>query len=163
MHARTLRDGLSIALTNHGWRRLQGANVRDVTRQSQRGDTDGRRKGQLPRLQAFPALARPVVRKGSAGGATTGFLLNGEIFDPRAHGIAAHKPRIIGLQQFARRSPIRHSRIEPNPRAIWIKDARRSRTAEVTTGPKPLPGEPDSGENSARENKLVTPRQADPF
>jgi hypothetical protein len=31
------------------------------------------------------------------------------------------------------------------------------------TGAEPLPGEPASGENSALENKLVTPRQADPF
>jgi hypothetical protein len=41
--------------------------------------TDGRRKGQFPRFQAFPALARAVVRKRFAGGATTGFLINLEI------------------------------------------------------------------------------------
>jgi hypothetical protein len=31
------------------------------------------------------------------------------------------------------------------------------------TGAESFPGEPASGENSAPENRLVTPRQADPF
>lgn len=47
----------------------------------------------------------------------------------------------------------------PHSYNLWLDPGM----GDVSTGPKPLPGEPASGENSALENKLVTPRQADPF
>jgi hypothetical protein len=44
------------------------------------------------------------------------------MIDPRAHGIAPHEPSIEGLQQFGRRSQIRHPRIKPNVVGVWIEN-----------------------------------------
>jgi hypothetical protein len=53
--------------------------------------------------------------------------------DPFAHWIAPHCPGIERLQQFGRRSDIRHSGIKPQLVAIWIEDyCIRSWTADVT-------------------------------
>ena len=43
------------------------------------------------------------------------------MIDPRAYRIAPHRPRIVGFQQFGRRSYIRHSRIKPQLVVVWIK------------------------------------------
>jgi hypothetical protein len=37
-----------------------------------------------------------------------------DMIDSRAHGIAPHLPGIEGLQQFGRRSYIRHAGVEPH-------------------------------------------------
>ena len=44
------------------------------------------------------------------------------VVDPRAYGIAPHKPGIKGRQQFGRRSHIRRPRIEPECIGIWIEN-----------------------------------------
>jgi hypothetical protein len=61
-----VRDGL----TDHGWRRNSGCNVRDVRKmKSTRGTSDGRWKGQNPAISSFTSpCANPVVRKGICGG-----------------------------------------------------------------------------------------------
>ena len=43
------------------------------------------------------------------------------MIDPSADGKAPHQPGVERLQQFGRRSHIRHAGIEPQVVAIWIK------------------------------------------
>jgi hypothetical protein len=49
------------------------------------------------------------------------FIIIRHAVDPSAHGIATHQPGIRGLQQFGRRTHIRHAGVEPQVVAVWIK------------------------------------------
>jgi len=44
------------------------------------------------------------------------------VVDASAHRIAPHHAGIVGLQEFGRRSDIRHSGVEPNVVAVWVED-----------------------------------------
>ena len=46
-------------------------------------------------------------------GCRTGFVIIGDVVDPRAHGIAPHQPGIVGLQEVGHRSHILHAGVEP--------------------------------------------------
>jgi hypothetical protein len=65
---------------------------------------------------------KSILNLGWFHGRGASFVIIRYAVDPRAHGIAAHYPSIIRLQQFGRRSHILHSGVEPQIVAVWIED-----------------------------------------
>jgi hypothetical protein len=90
----------------------------------------------------FPLLAeKPILNPDKLDGYGAFFVVVSHAVDPHVHRIAPHQPGIAGLHQVGRRADIIHPRIEPEFVGVWIKDDwHPSWTAEVSTGPKPLPG-----------------------
>jgi hypothetical protein len=58
---------------------------------------------------------------GEFHGCGAGFVVIGNVIDPRAHGIAPHEPGIKGLQQIGRRAHIVHAGVQPQVIGIWIE------------------------------------------
>jgi hypothetical protein len=68
--------------------------------------------GVVPRQSSLEigadSLEEPTLNVDDFDGSGTIRIIIHHGMDPRAHGIAPHRPYIIGLQQFRRRSHIRH-------------------------------------------------------
>jgi hypothetical protein len=65
---------------------------------------------------------QPILNLGDFHGRRASLVVVRDLIDPTAHGIAPHQPSFAGLQQFGRRSYIRHPRIEPEVVVMWTKD-----------------------------------------
>ena len=58
-------------------------------------------------------LEQSILNLHEFHGCRTGFIIIGDVVDPRADGIAPHQPGIVGLQEVGHRSHILHSGVEP--------------------------------------------------
>jgi hypothetical protein len=58
-------------------------------------------------------LEQSILNLHEFHGCRTGFVIIGDVVDPRAHGIAPHQSGVVGLQEVGHRSHILHSGVEP--------------------------------------------------